>query len=310
MLNCLICGSELSGRQEKFCSLKCRNKFNQVKNNKLPKDRKCVVCGEPLRGIQALYCSKQCAYDFNNKKRSASKGAEREYIQLACNKCGKIFSAKSKNHRFCSSACGTEAKDKRRVEARTNKTPKTCEQCGASFVFADARKMGRYCSVECRKKASVEKGTEYDRKRRGWDIPRECRCCGKVFIKTEDNSHYLYCSDACAVSAWHDIRRACNRKRYEMVRFRAKSGKHFNPINIKRLWARDGGKCALCGKRVDINLHRGGNGTCPDKMSATVDHIIPISKGGDHAWTNVQLAHFTCNNKRGNRGIAQTLLFG
>lgn len=31
----------------------------------------------------------------------------------------------------------------------------------------------------------------------------------------------------------------------------------------------------------------------------SIDHIIPISKGGAHTWENVQVAHFECNpNKR------------
>ena len=27
----------------------------------------------------------------------------------------------------------------------------------------------------------------------------------------------------------------------------------------------------------------------------TLDHIIPLSKGGSHTWDNVQLAHMGCN---------------
>lgn len=27
----------------------------------------------------------------------------------------------------------------------------------------------------------------------------------------------------------------------------------------------------------------------------TLDHIIPLSKGGTHTWDNVQLAHMSCN---------------
>ena len=28
----------------------------------------------------------------------------------------------------------------------------------------------------------------------------------------------------------------------------------------------------------------------------TVDHIVPLSKGGTHTWNNVQLAHMACNS--------------
>jgi 5-methylcytosine-specific restriction endonuclease McrA len=48
-----------------------------------------------------------------------------------------------------------------------------------------------------------------------------------------------------------------------------------------------------------------------DPMSATIDHIIPISLGGRHCAENVQLAHRICNNKKGYTGKGdQLLMFG
>lgn len=32
---------------------------------------------------------------------------------------------------------------------------------------------------------------------------------------------------------------------------------------------------------------------------ATLDHIQPLSKGGEHSMRNVQLAHFVCNSRKG-----------
>lgn len=54
--------------------------------------------------------------------------------------------------------------------------------------------------------------------------------------------------------------------------------------------------CAICGKRVDFSLKY------PDPMCATVDHIIPLSKGGHPSdLGNMQLAHFSCNRTKGDR---------
>lgn len=36
-----------------------------------------------------------------------------------------------------------------------------------------------------------------------------------------------------------------------------------------------------------------------DVGDATMDHLVPLSKGGDHSWENVALAHRSCNSKRG-----------
>ena len=30
----------------------------------------------------------------------------------------------------------------------------------------------------------------------------------------------------------------------------------------------------------------------------TVDHILPLAKGGTHTWDNVQLAHWSCNSDK------------
>ena len=48
--------------------------------------------------------------------------------------------------------------------------------------------------------------------------------------------------------------------------------------------------CALCGMPIDRTLK------FPHPMSATVDHIIPIAKGGHPSDpSNLQAAHLVCN---------------
>jgi 5-methylcytosine-specific restriction endonuclease McrA len=39
-----------------------------------------------------------------------------------------------------------------------------------------------------------------------------------------------------------------------------------------------------------------------------LDHIVPLSRGGTHEPSNVQLAHYGCNSKRGAKGPAQMRL--
>jgi 5-methylcytosine-specific restriction endonuclease McrA len=39
----------------------------------------------------------------------------------------------------------------------------------------------------------------------------------------------------------------------------------------------------------------------PDLGAPTIDHIVPMAKGGDDTKINVQLAHFSCNSRKGHR---------
>ena len=54
--------------------------------------------------------------------------------------------------------------------------------------------------------------------------------------------------------------------------------------------------CGICGRPVDFDKK------FPDPWSATIDHIIPVSKGGAPAsLENMQLAHSFCNRQKSTR---------
>lgn len=54
--------------------------------------------------------------------------------------------------------------------------------------------------------------------------------------------------------------------------------------------------CGICGKPVDKTLKY------PHPMSACVDHIVPIDKGGHPSdISNLQLAHMCCNRAKSDK---------
>lgn len=54
--------------------------------------------------------------------------------------------------------------------------------------------------------------------------------------------------------------------------------------------------CGICGKPVDKSLK------FPNPFSPTVDHIIPVAKGGHPSdISNLQLAHFCCNRQKSDK---------
>lgn len=60
--------------------------------------------------------------------------------------------------------------------------------------------------------------------------------------------------------------------------------------------------CGICGRPVDKNL------PFPNPWSPTVDHIIPVQKGGDPVnLENLQLAHLACNRAKATKLVAVTV---
>lgn len=66
------------------------------------------------------------------------------YLTKPCARCGRNFSPRSANHRYCSDAC------KRHVT--------TCEGCGGKFSPGKSAR-GRFCSTECYYESIVPTGT-------------------------------------------------------------------------------------------------------------------------------------------------------
>jgi 5-methylcytosine-specific restriction endonuclease McrA len=64
---------------------------------------------------------------------------------------------------------------------------------------------------------------------------------------------------------------------------------------LTKLMCRDGTDCTICKEPLDRRLH-----DVDDPMYITLDHIVPRSHGGGDDYSNLRLAHKTCNEQRGN----------
>ena len=72
----------------------------------------------------------------------------------------------------------------------------------------------------------------------------------------------------------------------------------FEKARAKILATRD--TCGICGKPVDFSYKY------PHPLSPTVDHIIPVSKGGHPSdISNLQLAHRCCNRQKSDKILAE-----
>ena len=74
--------------------------------------------------------------------------------------------------------------------------------------------------------------------------------------------------------------------------------------NKKRIYATQT-VCGICGKPVDFSLKY------PHPLSPTIDHIIPLAKGGHPSdIDNLQLAHRCCNRQKSDKLIERKDLTG
>lgn len=70
-------------------------------------------------------------------------------------------------------------------------------------------------------------------------------------------------------------------------------------ISIASLCERDDWRCHICGCKIEKNKRKDAS------MGPSIDHVIPLSKGGSHTWQNVRIAHRSCNSRKGNRPLKQ-----
>jgi 5-methylcytosine-specific restriction endonuclease McrA len=58
--------------------------------------------------------------------------------------------------------------------------------------------------------------------------------------------------------------------------------------------------CWICSEEIDLTLHRN------HKKSWTLDHLVPLSAGGDpYDESNLRPAHRDCNSRRGTKAEAE-----
>ena len=98
------------------------------------------------------------------------------------------------------------------------------------------------------------------------------------------------------------------RESFYRSNLKRKSYKHkvnFTPHERKVILDRDNWKCCNCG--IKVHDRSTGDWNTPDK--AHIDHIIPLSKGGNSEPSNLQTLCRTCNLSKNNKIELQLSLF-
>ena len=190
------------------------------------------------------------------------------------------------SNRFCSRECAFAWRKHKKPGKSCKVFFLECEYCGSLFTTKTGHK--KYCSLTCRKVAEEQRRLRKERANK--KSVYQCKICGEWFKPEYGNKRRAFCSLECKSRAERQWLKATRKKR----KAKTKSVAVHN-ITVEKLMERDKRVCGICGQKVD------GRRKSPHPDSATIDHILPISRGGWHEWSNVQLAHRKCNEDKSNK---------
>ena len=196
---------------------------------------------------------------------------------------------------YCSQRCRDMASYARRREAitaakraktkaRLADTRKACPACGINFAPTRVMRQ-KYCSEACSRKYRNDHPTRFcavpgcDRQHAASGL---CQMHWRRKARAEGREP----------SPKWDERRRANWAKRDALKRGAAGGVSFAYSDV---FERDGWVCGICREAVDVEL------VWPDSYSASLDHIVPLSKGGSHSPDNAQCAHLVCNISKGNR---------
>ena len=225
-----------------------------------------------------------------------------------CKHCGEDYVPAGRRgpvSAFCSKRCsnlnsqgpGTaayardlERRRRKNAEARAARPRPDCIVCGTP-VEPPRRTL---CSDECERKNNAKKAMEFQRAykaehgiwySRQWEPKRDWEK-SRAYSKARNAAIPVRKRYPAAFAA-KDARRR--------MKLAQATVEVFDPMEV---FDRDRWVCQLCNEPVDRDAEY------PDPGYRSLDHVVPISKGGEHSRRNTQLAHLGCNIAKSNRMTA------
>jgi 5-methylcytosine-specific restriction endonuclease McrA len=256
----------------------------------------CARCGAEKavgqRGPVPVYCSDACRAGVVHDRRAA----------IECAHCHQPATARA-GTAYCSAACRDASRRahakhdgrydqallaaRQKTQARRAASARPCPYCGDPMNHPRRKQCGK---PECKRAFDAERardwrqdftareGKRYSSKYRERELQYETN-------RRSERAHWRTTYPEAAALA--DARR-------RMIVEQATKGEPFAPRDV---FERDQWTCGLCRHPVDPGL------AWPHPMSASVDHVVPLSRGGEHSLDNVQCAHLRCNCIKGDQEI-------
>jgi hypothetical protein len=189
---------------------------------------------------------------------------------------------------WCRQCLREDARKRKGLQALERTT--NCSGCGVSFETTYTK--AQFCSRDCK---DVAHKAELSKALHAAKPPRVCMWCGDSLTQ-EMRSDAKFCSADCNSRAHRTTRKYRRRLGESGVRPRKQP-----LINFAQIAGRDHWRCGLCGGAVSKKREH------PDPLAPSIDHIVPLSKGGDNEPANLQLTHLRCNLSKRDRPQGEQL---
>lgn len=250
-----------------------------------------------------VYCTKTC-------RLRATKGIKPrdEVRSYACVRCSKSFESTYWAPMYCSKTCKKAASIERSPErkkayaarAAARKAPtlcayfaKACERCSRC---EGRRQDWRLCSACVRSDQMAAAREAYtamaEAKHKAAGRAVECDECGAAYCPL----YGFKPGPTPLCSPCSRTRKKRHKATHRAKRNAVERGADAEDVNPYKVFARDGWACKLCGIATPEHLRGTIEHNAPE-----LDHVRPISKGGQHTYANTQCLCRSCNGFKSDR---------
>jgi 5-methylcytosine-specific restriction endonuclease McrA len=247
-------------------------------------------CGREPKGKYGAFCAehnpslKHCGscgrqYDSVRYNQKYCESCVSAPYRKECANCGKPFMVKDLRRSFCSASCGIFSPARKNLSA----TEKAVRREVRAIQWLGM-------SAKARNKRAAKKHAATQRRIGMIQTRLGCQECGVQFRPPTKSA--VYCSQIC--------QRKNGKRRHRVKRRAVERGAYAEVVNPFRVFSRDGWHCASCGTSTPLKARGTTYPNAPE-----LDHIIPISKGGQHTYLNTQCLCRTCNQRKSDKMMGQ-----
>ena len=218
-------------------------------------------------------------------------------VPVPCARCGSPITGRRSNAKYCSSNCERQARRarasthyeannrgaRRRRRARREADGSLVTQCAECHGSLTGMRLGtKYCSIQCRERASRRRHGKTRRQRHAdrWSNDKAYRQRMRAMWQRNRTSWIVE----------HPAQRQRHNRMSAQRRRAQVRGARCEPFGLGWMGEqleRQRGACQHCRQPFSNSLR------------PTIDHVVPLARGGDHAPTNCQLLCKSCNSRKG-----------